>query len=93
MKVTGCQAGRPTVSARVLSRDCVGTLVAAATVSYSKPNVCIRAVALQIIEKSKATEFDEEGCLSFPKLYADVEVCWCACVCVYVCMCRQLCIH
>lgn len=27
----------------------------------------------EIIEKSKATDIDEEGCLSFPKIYADVE--------------------
>lgn len=27
----------------------------------------------EIMEKSKATEVDEEGCLSFPKIYADVE--------------------
>jgi peptide deformylase len=31
-------------------------------------------ICVQIMEKSKATEVDEEGCLSFPKIYADVEV-------------------
>jgi hypothetical protein len=36
---------------------------------------------VQIIDKSKTVELDEEGCLSFPKIYADVEVgpcllCW-----------------
>jgi peptide deformylase len=29
-----------------------------------------------ILEKSRATNIDEEGCLSFPKIYADVEVGW-----------------
>ena len=27
-----------------------------------------------IIEKSKSTDMDVEGCLSFPKMYGDVEV-------------------
>jgi peptide deformylase len=27
-----------------------------------------------IIEKGRATDVDVEGCLSFPKIYADVEV-------------------
>jgi peptide deformylase len=27
-----------------------------------------------IIEKSRLTDFYEEGCLSFPKMYGDVEV-------------------
>jgi peptide deformylase len=29
-----------------------------------------------IIEKGRATDLDTEGCLSFPKIYADVEVGW-----------------
>jgi peptide deformylase len=31
-------------------------------------------VPVQIIDKSKTIELDEEGCLSFPKIYADLEV-------------------
>jgi hypothetical protein len=37
----------------------------------------------EIVGRSKKLEVDEEGCLSFPKIYADVEVrgaggwCWC----------------